>query len=214
MFLVDARLDGGELVERSVVEIAPPQERLERVEEALPRLKVARDGPRLNEGETVPRQRAKEVEVARGLHLHSKVGDARLGPEPPVRAPHEVWAVARLENGVHALEYAVDFIGLPAVLGDGQCLGVVEGDEIDIRREIEITPAELAEAENEETRERLLVQLIPSHPQGTVECGFGERRLPRCELAELRALESGKRPRQEEALLERDQVFVGRSFSD
>ncbi len=159
---VDLPLEGVDLGDGREVEMAAPDEGAEFGQERVAGLDVARDRPRLDEGRALPILPDGLV-VFEGIGRgEGKRGRARIGPQPVI---DPVDVAVRRALGQELSEILRDLAehGLGLRPGDG--LGarrVVEDDEVDIARIVELAPAELAEPEDEQ----------PACPGGVI--GIGE----------------------------------------
>ena len=147
---VDLPLDRVDILDRGEVEVRAPHIRVEAGEEGGAGRAVAGDGARLDHGGALPVLTHVLVIGLGGQHRERQRGRGRIGPEPEVGA--EDVAV-----GGTMLQQADEIAGepdeeilhrSPALIGD---LGrVVENDEVDVARVVELPRAELAHGDDDE----------------------------------------------------------------
>ena len=149
---VDLALDRMDVADRRIVEMAPPDERHQRLQERPARRGIAGHRARLDHGRAFP---VLAVALVVDLGVVDRQGEGmprRMRSEPQVGAED----VAVLGLGLQEVDEAARqpdaerhrALG-PAI---AQPLGVEEHDQVDVARVVQLAGAELAHAEDEHTR--------------------------------------------------------------
>ena len=152
---VDLLLDRPDVLRRSEVQMAAPDEGLQRFEERLPCLDIAGDGPRLNHRRPLPVAPGIAVIMLGGAHRHGRRGGARIGAEAKVGAEHIALRRLLPDDPHQALRQPREGRLYAAPAGVGRAVLVVEQDQVDIARIVELGGAELAHTEREQARAAL-----------------------------------------------------------
>src|SRR5258708_35339102 len=149
---IDLALDRVNVLNGGEVEIAPPDERPEMLEEALARLAVAGGDAGLDHGGALPVLAEALVVDLRRLDRERHRRRRGIGPEAEIGAEDVTFGRALFEDA-HDLPSKPDEPGLQIVdFGIGGDAGLVEHDEIDVGRISDLMRAELAHGEHEESR--------------------------------------------------------------
>ena len=148
---VDQRLHVPDRLEGAVIQIAPVDERRERVDERRAAVDVAGHRARLDPGVALPLAAVGLVVVLhRGEAGHQRPGIAER-PQPRIDAIDEAFRGALRQTlhqrARHALEIAV---GVQRALAVGLARRTVAEDQIDIGGEVELAATELAHADDDQ----------------------------------------------------------------
>ena len=147
LLALGALLEAEDLLERRMIEVAPVDERLDQLEEALAQLEVAGERPRLEQREAL--EGLAPGVVVLGV-LPQRVGDVAAPahrPQPQVDAV-EIALVGELGQYLH--QRAGELVEEAMVGVVVFVVGLVDEDEVDVRAVVELAPAQLAHAEDDE----------------------------------------------------------------
>ena len=147
---VDLPLDRVDVLDRREIEMLAPQERRQLGEEFLPRLAVAGDGARLDEGGALPVLACAFIIRERRLERDRRRGRGGVRPEAQVGAEHISLGRALAHDALKIVREAGEEALHAALAAIARALGVIKQDEIDVARIVELQGAELAEAEHDE----------------------------------------------------------------
>ena len=143
IMVADPAADRADLADRAEIERAPPDERVDRLEEIAAERRIAGDLPGADEGRALPGQSRGFVIGDGRIDRQRDRGHFGRGAKAQVDAEGIALLGALLQDLDDALADAQRrLLGLLARLAR-QGLGVVEEDEIDVRRIIELAPANL-----------------------------------------------------------------------
>ena len=138
------------------IEAAPPDEGLDRGEEALAERAVARRGARADERRLLPRQRLRFIIGDGGAFGQHDRRHLRMRAQPQVDAQHMTVGGARRQDLDHPPRDAhrrfVGIVARPA----RQRRGVEDQDRVDVGRIVEFVAAELAERDHRQPARRLV----------------------------------------------------------
>src|SRR5579871_818608 len=141
---VDLALDGMNILDRRVVEAAPPHKRLEVFQKVFAGVPVSGASPRLDKGGALPVLSHLFVVTQRGIDGDRDLSRAGIRPQPEVDAEHI--AVGR-DFAEQPDEAANEIDGSPARVAppaERKAFAVVEGNEIEIARVIQLECTTLA----------------------------------------------------------------------
>ena len=147
---VDLPLDRMNVFDGSEIEIAPPHERFDRFQEFRSRGLIAGTGARLDERGALPVLSHALVIVFRSAGRDRHLRRAGIGPEAQIDA-EDVAVDRRLREQLDEAFDDVDGGGARVVfLDEGKAFRVVEHDEIDVARIVELVGAVFSHREHDE----------------------------------------------------------------
>ena len=149
---VDLALDGADVLDRGEVEVTAPDEGLEPLEEAVPRLDVAGYGLRLDHGGPLPVLAGGRVIGLGGADREGGRSGAGVGAEAEVGAEHVSVGRPLVHDRDEIAGKARKRLLQAVAAGVGHDLLVEEDDDVHVARIVELACAELAHAEDDETR--------------------------------------------------------------
>ena len=183
---VDLPLDRMDVLDGREIEIAPPDERRDGSEESRAGRGIAGAGARLDQRRALPVLTHLFVVVLGRFGRDGDLGGPRVGAQAQIDAEDVTLGVV-LADQLDQLAHDVDGGGARiAALAEGEALGVVENDEVDVARIVEFEGAVLAHREHDQAgggfqrRAVLLRQLRAARgfPQGEAQralhAGVGE----------------------------------------
>ena len=145
---VDLALDRVDVADRGVVEMAAPQERLQRAQEAGAGRLVAGDDAGLDQRRALPVLAVALVVLLGILDRQRQRMAGRMGAQPQIGAEDVAIARAVLEQVDQRAGEAHGERHRPLAAAIGHALGLEQHDQVDVARVVELEGAELAHAED------------------------------------------------------------------
>jgi hypothetical protein len=146
---VDLPLDRVDVLDRGEVEVLAPHIRPERGEERGTRGKVARDGARLDHGGALPVLPQALVIGLGGEHRQRQRRGGGVGAQPQIGAEDVPLGLALLQEAHEVARQADEDLLQRVGCRTLHALGVVEDDEIDVARVVQLARTQLAERQHE-----------------------------------------------------------------
>ncbi len=172
---MDLALDRMDVGDGSEVEVAPPDEGFELIQERLPAWDVAGRGPGLDERRPLPVLADALVVFEGRVHRHRRPGRGRIRPQAQVDPEHIALDGPRLQNLRHRLgEANREGLALDPV-GKRHGRGLVEHRHVDVAGVVQLERAVLAHGDGEKAGDRSLVAFSqPGDPPGLQHLPRGE----------------------------------------
>ena len=147
---VDLTLDRVDVLDRGKIEVLAPEKGLQLAQKPVPRDPVAGDRPSLDQRRPFPILADAFIIGEGGGNRHRRRGRCGIGAKPQIGAKDVALLGALFENAPEIARQA-DEERLDAIARrDPRTAGVVEKDQVDIARIIELVPAELSHAEDDQ----------------------------------------------------------------
>jgi len=148
---MDLALHRMDVVDRREIEILAPDIGRQHLEEALTRLRIARDRARLDEGRALPVLPAAFVIVLGRRQGHGDRRAARIGPEAKIGAEDIAMLRPLLQDLDERLRQPDEERALVEPRLERELAGLVEDDDVDVARIVEFARAVFAHAEDGES---------------------------------------------------------------
>ncbi len=145
---MDLALDRMDVGNRRIVEIFAEDERRQFAQECIPGGKITCNRARLDEGGAFPVLAPALIIEHRRLDRDGQRGRTRIGSQPQVGAEHIAVAGAFLQDADQPAQQSGKGLRGLVRIGNECRLRIVEDDEIDVGRIVELEGAELSHAEN------------------------------------------------------------------
>ena len=146
---VDLPLHGVDVGDGGKVEVLAPDEGSKLVEELAPGVEIAGAGPRLDEGRALPVLAEALVVDERGVGRERELRGARIGAQAQIRAEDVAVARALLQKLHEVARQAHEELRRLLPGRERDAIGIVEDDEVDVARIVELARAELAHGEHD-----------------------------------------------------------------
>ena len=150
----DLALDGLDIADRGEIEVFAPHERPYRAQERLARRQVPRDGPRLDHGGALPILPQTRVIAFRRRRRNGERRRRRIGAQPEIGAEHVTVGGALLKQPPQAPGEPDEDLLRRSAPRQPRRVGVVEDDQVDIARIVELPAAQFSHCEHDEARAR------------------------------------------------------------
>ena len=175
---IDLPLHGVDVGNGDEVEIFAPYEGRQTIEDRLARRDVAGAGARLDHRGALPVLPHAFVIRQRRCGRDGDCGRGRIGPQPQIGAEHVAVGIAFLQQLHQPLRDAHEQRGRRGVLRHGRRRCVVENDEIDVARVVELVGAHLAHGQHDVAAAVLRARFV-FRRQSPVARGLGQREADR-----------------------------------